>query len=106
MTTAQDRNYEALQKSGCYFVLADHGYLNALKTDEPYTTESHRLARAWNKPTLILIYKLDANEEKELMSFFANHNVLKVARAASTEHVDGSVGLLLDELVRYRSKNP
>jgi len=106
LSTAQDRNYEALKSSGCYFVLGDHGYLNALKTDEPYTTETHRLARAWNKPTVILVYQLDANEAKELLSYFENFNVLKVASAASEEHVGGTVRLLLAELERYRTKNP
>lgn len=64
--------------SNLFAVLGTKNYLHALKTNKENILYQIRIARKYNKPTLLLISKnLSEEEIMELESHFYAHNVIK-----------------------------
>ncbi len=81
MSTPRERNRERLRTSALFLVIATKSYLQGLRNDETEITELVRLAKEWNKPTIILFHSLGPEDRKELLSYFAGHDVRRTFEA-------------------------
>jgi len=91
MSTAAERNREALKNSASFLVIADRTYLQALRDDDPHVTELVRLAKMWKKPTFIIANgsKITPEELDEMVkTYFRGHDVRLVRTVFTAEHAE------------------
>jgi hypothetical protein len=80
------RELDALAVSNVFVVLATRNYLQDLKEHDTRIVGQVEVAKSLGKPVFLLIdARLTSDEEKELKSYFEQHNVIGEARFNHTD---------------------
>lgn len=96
--------------SNLFVVLGTKNYLHALKTNKENILYQIRIARKYNKPTLLLVSKnLSEDDIMELESHFYAHNVIKemvldLSNEDSQKEIVAEIKRLAEEQEKKRGK--
>jgi hypothetical protein len=100
MSTARERNREALKNSANFCAVIDRAFLEDLRNAEPDKAEQVRLSKEWGKPTVLVVKALSPGEEKEALSYFAGHDVRRIIRSDASEQGMAAAARELAEWVK------